>query len=269
MKSFILSLCFTASASAQLIVTDPIHTAITSAIQSSQVAHQAEVLRQWASQLEKLNRQIRQFEDQLDLQKQIKGIIGDPAAIAASLRLEGLRTPELLRQYGDTLRAARRLSNAIESLKETFDGTFERLDDKTSLGLEFVRQADYYKRFAAVETQAKAYTDVSALLDDQTARIASDLGASLEQLRIAGTQAEVDKLNVKVAALNGQLTELSSRRRDEADKLRAQQILNENQAAKERQDFLEKQIAEERATLGAAAAWQAGVTLTPTEYTRP
>jgi hypothetical protein len=59
------------------------------------------------------------------------------------------------------------------------------------------------------------------------------------------------------------------RRRDEADKLAAQQIQNENQAAKERQDLLEKQIAEERQTLTAVNAWQQSIRLTPTSYALP
>jgi hypothetical protein len=49
---------------------------------------------------------------------------------------------------------------------------------------------------------------------------------------------------------------VDAQRRDEEGKLRAQQILNENQAAKERQDYLEKQLAEERQTLGVVGAWQ-------------
>ena len=57
--------------------------------------------------------------------------------------------------------------------------------------------------------------------------------------------------------------------RDIADKLRAQQILNENQATKERHDFLEKQIAEERQSLDAVNAWQQSIRLTPTSYARP
>ena len=88
-------------------------------------------------------------------------------------------------------------------------------------------------------------------------------------MRDAQTQADVDKLNVRVAALNGQLALLAARRRDEADKLAAQQIQNENQAAKERQDLLEKQIAEERQTLTAVNAWQQSIRLTPTSYARP
>jgi hypothetical protein len=69
--------------------------------------------------------------------------------------------------------------------------------------------------------------------------------------------------------LNGQIAHLDAVRRDEADKLRAQQILNENQAAKERQDLLEKQVAEERDTLTAVGAWQASITISPSNYTRP
>ena len=68
------------------------------------------------------------------------------------------------------------------------------------------------------------------------------------------------------AAVDGSL---DAQRRDEADKLQTQQILNENQAAKERQDFLEKQIAEERQTLAVVGTWQQSVQITPTSYTRP
>ena len=52
------------------------------------------------------------------------------------------------------------------------------------------------------------------------------------------------------------------------DKLRAQQILNENQAAKERQDFLERQLAEERQSLAIIGTWQEAMKLTPTNYNR-
>ena len=79
----------------------------------------------------------------------------------------------------------------------------------------------------------------------------------------------MDKHNAKLAVLAGQLAHLDAQRRDEADKLQTQQILNENQAAKERQDFLEKQIAEERQTLAIVGAWQQSVKVTQTSYTRP
>jgi hypothetical protein len=105
-----------------------------------------------------------------------------------------------------------------------------------------VRQEPLYRRYAAVERQA----DNLAAVQTQTERRASpspcraEIAATVEQLRGASTQAEVDKHNAKLAVLAGQLAHLDAQRRDEADKLQTQQILNENQAAKERQDFLEK-----------------------------
>jgi ABC-type molybdate transport system permease subunit len=52
-------------------------------------------------------------------------------------------------------------------------------------------------------------------------------------------------------------------------RIMTQQILNENQATKERHDLWEKQIAEERQSLDAVNAWQRSIRLTPTSYTRP
>jgi hypothetical protein len=267
MKFLVLLLFGAASASAQLIVNDPVNTIVNTLIQTGQVAQHAEILNRWAEDLEKLNQQIRQLQDQLAVQRQMREVMGSPGAVPVSL---GQLSPaELARTYGDTLDAARRLANAVGSLQATLDGTFRALDDRTSLGLGFTRQTEYYLRYAAVEQQAAASAGVQANLAARSGALQAELAATLEQLRGATTQAEVDKLNVRVAALNGQLAEAAARRRDEADKLPAQQILNQNQAEKERQDLLEKQIAEERQTLAALAAWQRGLTLAPTDYTQP
>ena len=163
----------------------------------------------------------------------------------------------------------RRLTNAIDSLRRTSDGIYQSLDDRTVLGRDFTRQEPLYLRYAAVERQADNLATVQAATDSRSASLQAEIAATLEQLRSAGTQAEVDKLTAKLAALNGQLAHVDAQRRDEADKLHAQQILNDNQAAKERQDFLERQLAEENQTLGVVNAWQQSVQLTPTVYTRP
>jgi len=183
--------------------------------------------------------------------------------------LRGLGADDLARSYGETLQAVRRVTGAAASLRRTAEGIYGQLDDRTVLGRGFVRQETIYRRYSAVERQAENAERVADETQAQTGSLQADLAQSLVALRDAPTQADVDKLNVKVAALNGQLALLAARRRDEADKLAAQQIQNENQAAKERQDLLEKQIAEERQTLTAVNAWQQSIRLTPTSYTRP
>ncbi len=269
-SSRLLLLCiFVPSAFAQWIVNDPINTAINTGIQSAQIANHIEVLRQWASQLENLNRQIRQLEDQLAEQRRIREVLGNPTAAGSQMVLDKLAPAELARTSGETLRAVRRLADATASLRRTADGIYGELENRTALGRGFTRQPAAYRRYAAVDQQAD---NLGRVYDDTAARqtaLQADLATTVASLKTAPTQAEVDKLNVKVAALNGQLALVAAQRRDETDKLSAQQIQNENQAAKERQDMLEKQVAEERQTLDVVNAWQRAVQLTPGTYTRP
>jgi hypothetical protein len=269
MKYLISFLLLFIQASAQWIVSDPGNTAVNAAVQAGQAANHLSVMHQWAEQAERLNRQLRQLEEQLSVQQRIRDVMGDPSAAGVGLVLRDLGATDLARNYGETLAAARRLSNALDSLRRTSEGIYRQLDDRTALGGDFVRQEGLYRRYAVVERQADNYAAVLEETDARALSIQSDLAATLEQLRGAQTQAEVDKLNGKLAALNGQLAQLGNRRRDENDKLRAQQILNENQAAKERQDFLEKQQVEERQSLAVVRTWQEGIKLTPTDYTRP
>lgn len=269
MKKILLFLCAASAAFGQWIVNDPVNTAVNSAIKANDVANHAAVLRQWAGQLEKLNQQLRQLEAQLAEQRRIREFLGDPTAAGAQFVLRDLGAVELARSYGETLGAVRRLADAVASLRYTAEGIFHQLDDRTALGRDFTRQEIFYRRFAAVERQADNLTTVRAQTDGRAAVLQADLAATLEQLKSAGTQAEVDKLTAKVAALNGQTAHVDAQQRHEADQLLALQILNENQAAKERQDLLEKQVAEERQTLDAVGRWQRSLKLSPTAYTRP
>jgi hypothetical protein len=253
----------------QWIVNDPVNTAVNIGIQSAQAANHLEVLRQWAAQLEGLNRQIRQLEDQLAEQRRIREVLGDPSLAGSQMVIDKLAPDDLARTYGETLRTVRRLADATASLRRTAEGIYGELEDRTALKQSFTRQTATYRRYAAVDQQAE---NAARVFDETTARqteLQSDLAGTLAALKSATTQAEVDKLNAKIAALNGQLAVVAAQRRDEADKLQAQQIQNENQAAKERQDLLEKQIAEERQSLGLVNDWQRSLRITPSAYTRP
>jgi hypothetical protein len=269
MKRILLFVLLAAPVCAQWIVHDPGNTAVNAAVQAGQAANHLEILRQWAEQLEKLNRQLRQLEEQLAVQQRIRDVIGDPSTAGVGVVLRDLGQEELARTYGETLRAAWRLSNAIDSLRRTSEGIYRRLDDRTVFGREFARQEGLYRRYAAVERQADTMAEVQGQADARTAALQTEIAATLEQLRGAATQAEVDKLTAKLGALNAQLGHMDAVRADELAKLQAQQILNENQAAKERQDLLERQLAEERQSLAVVRNWQEAVKLTPTRYTRP
>lgn len=269
MKTFFLFLFFSRSAFAQWVVNDPINTAVNTAIQGNQVAQHAEILRQWAQQVDRLNDQIRHLRDQLAEVRHMREVLGDPSAAGAGIVLRELGADELGRAYGETTTALRRLVDSAESLRNTMDDIFAPLDDRTALGRPFVRQTEPYRRFAAVEQVAANFENVQAQAEARRIALQRDLAETMARLQTAGTQAEVDKLQAKIGALNGQLVAVDAQQRQAAAQLQAQQILNENQAAKERQDLLEKQIAEERETLASFGAWQSGLKLTPTSYQRP
>jgi hypothetical protein len=269
MKYTLLFLMLAPCALAQWIVNDPANTAVNTAIRANQVAQHLEVMRQWAEEIERLNRQLRMIEDQLGVQQRIRDFIGDPSAAGAQVVLRELGATDLARTYGDNLQAVRRLASAVESLRHTADGIYRQLDEKTTLGAGFVRQEQVYRRYAVVERQAGQFEQVVADADARSAAVQAEIAGTMQQLRISATQAETDKLNAKLAALNAQLAELATRRREAADRLQAAHVLNENQAAKERQDLLERQLAEERQTLDVVNAWQKSLRLTPGNYSRP
>ena len=268
-SSLLLALSLLSTASAQWIVNDPVNTSVNLGIQSAQMANHVEVLKNWADQLSRLNQQIRQLENQLAEQRRIREVLGNPTLAGSQLVMDRLAPDELARRYGGTLVKIRRLADATTSLQHRADGIYREIDDRTVLNQSFTRQTAPYLRYAAVDAQALA----SAQVYDETAArqsaLQADLGQTLAKLRTAGTQAEVDKLNVKLAALNGQLVAQVNARRDEDAKLRALQIQNENQQAKEALDQREKQVAEEQQTLAIVNPWQRTMQIRPDNYTRP
>jgi hypothetical protein len=115
-----------------------------------------EILRQWAAQLEQLNRQLRELERSSPVQQRIRDVMGNPTAAGAGYaRCATLDATDLARTYGDTLAATRRLANAVESLRRTSDGIYRpaRRPHGASAA-DFVRQEPLYRRYAAVERQA-------------------------------------------------------------------------------------------------------------------
>jgi hypothetical protein len=269
MKQVVLLLFLAAPLSAQWIVNDPVNTAVNSAIQADQAANQVEILRQWAADLEKLNQQLEQMRAQLDVQQRIRQIMGDPAAAGDQVGVDGLGAEDLTRTFGETADALRDLARAVVSLKYTAQGIYEELGDTTVLNQPFTRQPAPYQRYAVVEQHADNLATVFAQTAGRLADLQRDLADTLRQLKAAPTQAEVDKQHAKISVLVGQIAAVETQRRDAALQLQAQQILNENQAAKERQDLLEKQIAEEGQTFASVGAWQESLKLTPTTYTQP
>ena len=100
------------------------------------------------------------MQAQLEEQRHIREVLGDPAAAGERLVLGHLGTTDLGRSYGETTAALRSLSRAVDSLKNTAQGIFA-----TNLsGLAFAYSAEKPKNFALKfaralrdGTQSRAY----------------------------------------------------------------------------------------------------------------
>jgi hypothetical protein len=170
---FLLSF-FVPAAFAQLAVYDPANHLVNLAIQSSQQASHVEILRQWATELEKLNQQIRQMEDLLATQRRLRDVAGDP--VGAGVHVAGaLGATDFARSYGETMQAVRRLSDAVSSLQRTAEGVYRRLDDRTALGTGFTRRTADYRPYAAVERQADNLESVFGETATRSAAVQAEL----------------------------------------------------------------------------------------------
>ncbi|MBS0661681.1 MAG: hypothetical protein JSR48_00325 [Verrucomicrobia bacterium] len=268
MKKLCLYLVLVTAGFGQWIVHDPVNTAVAVTTQANQLAQHAEILRQWAAEIGRLEQQVRVLQDQLEIARQVRAVAGDPKAAGAGLELGQLGVGDLTQELGRTLAELRARSSAAESLQATADGVFAPLEDRTSLGIAFERQALPYRRFAAVEQAAANLEQVRKQAGERRIALQRAVAAALVRLKDAGTQAEVDKLQGEIAALNGQLAVVEAQERVAAGLLQSQQILNENQAAKETQDLLEKRVVEEQAAIAQLGRWQEGIRLSAGGYGR-
>lgn len=269
MKSLLFLSFGAASAIAQWVVVDPTNQAVNLATQANLQANHVEVLQQWASQLNQLREQLQTLQRQLAEAKRVREVMGDPATAGPAMVMSQLGLAELSRAYGEAAAELRRTVDVVESLRNTAEGIFAPISDSTPLGKNVTRDTRLYRRFAAIEQQAANAETVHALIAAKRELLRHDLADALSRLQQAQTQAEVDKLHANIAALNGQLEELSSRENEANSQLTAQFVRNETQAAKERQDLLEKQIADERQAFTAFGQWQSGLKLAPTSLARP
>lgn len=269
MKFLALVFFGASSAFAQWVVVDPTNQAVNLATQANLQANHLEVLQQWATQLNQLREQLQTLQRQLTEVQRVREVMGDPAAAGPIMVMNQLGLAELSHAYGEAAAELRRTVDVVESLRNTADGIFVPLGDTTPLGKNLGRDTRLYRRFAAIERQAANAETTRALVAAKRELLRHDLADALSRLQQAQTQAEVDKLHINIAALNAQMDELSSREREANAQLTAQFFLNEAQAAKERQDLLEKQVSDERQSFTAFGQWQSSLRLTATSLARP
>lgn len=231
------------SARAQWVVTDPSHTAqtITSRIQDA--TNHTQVLSRWHQQYQQLTEQITTMREQLEVETIMKDWMGDPIKVNLP-SLEVLSIDDFIDDlnHGIPWHEVIELADGSDSLMETHGGLFEKVSAETVTG-DVVNVTDAaLKKYAAVDRQYSNYVEAATEVDARLLELQENQALTLDELKAATTDAEVQKLAAIVNAQNGQIALLISEREKQYQHYNALKELNENQRAKSKSVSLKAQL---------------------------
>ncbi|PTY02031.1 hypothetical protein DB347_25065 [Opitutaceae bacterium EW11] len=194
---------------------------------------QAENLSKWVDSISHLQQQIDALNRQINITSDIRRWGGDPKAAGANLILEGLGGPDLVHEYGRAQRAVVGVVDSLYSLKRTANGTFDAIGSADLDGNEMKRDPMIYRRYAVLDAKQDLSAQVTAETGQREQQLQSEIAATLEDLKAADTDAEVQKQSAKLSALNGQLAQVEAARRREVDGVMLQKIANDSRSEEE------------------------------------
>lgn len=194
----------------------------------------AENLAKWVESINSLRTQIDQLNRQINIQDDIRRWSGNPVEAGAKVALEGLGQGELVRDYGRSKQAILGLVGSLDSLKRTADGSFRVISDLDLDGNEMRRDPMIYRRYAVLDATQENTAQVTEETKNREQELQVEVAVTLEELKVATTEAETQKLSAKLTALNGQLGQIDAVRRREVDAVALQKIANDARLEQER-----------------------------------
>lgn len=205
-------------------------------------AAQAENIAKWVESIQRLREQIDALNRQINIQSDIRRWAGNPVEAGTKVVLDGLGEPELAHEYGSARRAVVGLVESLYSLKRTAEGTYRTIESVDIDGHEMRRDPMIYRRYAVLD----AKQDISAQVSDETKEreleLQAEVAATLEEMKTAETDAEVQKFAAKLTALNGQLAYVENARRREVDEVALQKIANDARSEAEERAAAELEL---------------------------
>ena len=233
--SVVVWVMLVASMRAQIPVTDAASIANNRAAQTENIA-------KWVESIQRLREQIDALNRQINIQSDIRRWAGNPVEASTRVVLEGLGGPELAREYGDAQRAVVGLVDSLYSLKRTAEGTYRTIESVDIDGHEMRRDPMIYRRYAVLDAKQEVSAQVSVETRERELELQVEVAATLEEMKAAETDAEVQKLSAKLTALNGQLAHVESARRREVDEVALQKIANDARSEAEQRAATELEM---------------------------
>lgn len=205
-------------------------------------AAQAENIAKWVESINRLREQIDALNRMINVQSDIRRWAGNPAEAGTKVVLEGLGGPELAREFGSAKRAVVGLVDSLGSLRRTAEGTYRAIDDVDIDGNVMRRDPMIYRRYAVLDAKQEVSAQVSIETSERERELQAEVAATLEEMKAAETDAEVQKLSAKLTALNGQLAFVEAARRREVDAVALQKIANDARSEAEQRSVAELEM---------------------------
>ena len=220
---------------AQIPVTDAASIANNRAAQTQNIAKWVESINHLRQQIDSLNRMI-------NIQSDVRRWTGNPVEAGTKVVLEGLGGPELAREFGSAKRAVVGLVDSVGSLRRTAEGTYRTIDDIDINGNAMRRDPLLYRPYAVLDAKQEVSAQVAVETHEREKELQAEVAVTLEEMKSAETDAEVQKHSAKLTALNGQLAYLESARRREVDAVTLQKIANDARAETEQRATAELEM---------------------------
>ena len=200
---------------------------------TQKVSH-AENIAKWVDSIAKLRQQIDQLNQQINIQGDIRKWAGNPAEAGANVILDVLGEEDLGREYGRARNEIIRVTRSLESLGNTADGNYRAIQNTDINGVDLQRDALTYRRYSVLDAKQANTVLVADETKTRESELQEEIALTLQELKAATTDAEVQKLSAKLTALNGQLVQVESARRREVDEVALQKIANDARLEQER-----------------------------------
>lgn len=229
-------------------------------------ANHSEDIAKWIESIQKLNTQIDQMNQYIQIAQTMKGYIGDPASAAGAVGLDLLGNNSLGSSVGQLTGALNQTANGAQALQYNGQGLFQSVPTETPGGFSMSFNADLFKSYGAIQNHT---ANAANVMTDTVARIRQlqqDKATTLAQLKSATTQSETQKLQAKLSAIDGEIAALGQQQEAANGQLVAQDIANRNDRQMQAQAANQAADHELSVSLENYSQWQGQITRSQTPF---
>ena len=195
---------------------------------------QAQNIAKWVDSIAKLRTQIDQLNQQINIQDDIRKWSGNPVEAGANVLLDVLGEEDLAREFGRGRDEILRVTRSLDSLQNTAGGNYRSIQSASIDGSNVAHDALTFRRYSVLDAKQANTVQVADTTKARELELQEEIALTLQELKAATTDAEVQKLSAKLVALNGQLAQVETVRRREVDEVALQKIANDARIEQER-----------------------------------